>query len=155
MNLCWAHYFTKRLVCTHPSAEVGMKAITMTLTMLLVIGSVAFSVAHAQSNTNTASISSTGAITSQNPSSWISAVTVQSSGGFGAGAAYQVTFRGTAPSASSCTATPTNSDLTGLVVAFAAAPNQLLVSFQQSGTSGGQVTPVASAFTLTCASSSS
>jgi hypothetical protein len=130
-----------------------MKAKTKTLTMLLVIGSVAFSVTQAQSDTNTASISSTGAITSQNPSSWISAVTVQTSGGFGAGAAYQVTFRGTAPSASSCTATPTTSGLTGMVLAPTATPNQLLVSFQQSGSSGGLATPVTSAFTLTCASS--
>jgi hypothetical protein len=130
-----------------------MKAKAKAFTMLLVIGSVAFSVAQAQSNNNTASISSTGAITSQNPSSWISAVTVQTSGGFGAGAAYQVTFSGTAPSASSCTATPMSSGLTGMVMAVAAAPNQLLVSFQQSGSSGGLATPMASAFTLSCESS--
>jgi hypothetical protein len=130
-----------------------MKAKTMTLTMLLVIGSLTFSAIQAQSNTNTASISSTGAITSQNPSSWISVVTVQSSGSLGAGAAYQVTFSGNAPSASSCTATPTASGITGMVVAIPATPNQLLVSFQQAGSSGGQATPLASAFTLSCASS--
>lgn len=127
-----------------------MKAKTMTLTMLLVIGSVTFSAIQAQSNTNTASISSTGAITSQNPSSWISVVTVQSDS---EGSAYQVTFHGNAPGASSCTATSTTSGITGMVVAIPATPNQLLVSFQQAGSGGGQATPLASAFTLSCASS--
>jgi hypothetical protein len=131
-----------------------MKATTMTLTMLLVIGSVVFSGAQAQSNNNTASISSTGAITSQNPTSWITAVTLQSSGGGGVGAAYEVTFRGAAPSASSCTATSANSGLTSMVTALTGMPNQLLVSFQQSGSGGGLATPVTSAFTLTCESSS-
>jgi hypothetical protein len=138
---------------------VSMKAKATTLTVLFVMGAVAFSVTQAQSNTNTntntATISRGGGITSQNPSSWISAVRIQSSGSFGAGAVYQVIFSGNAPSASSCTATPTTSDLTGLVTAPAATPGQLLVSFQQSGSSGGQITPVASGFTLSCAASSS
>jgi Tfp pilus assembly protein PilV len=132
-----------------------MKAKATTLTVLFVMGTVAFSVTQAQSNsnTNTATISRGGAISSQNPSSWISAVRIQSSGSFGAGTVYQIIFSGNAPSASSCTATPTTSDLTGLVTSPAATPGQLLVSFQQSGSSGGQITPMASAFTLSCAAS--
>jgi hypothetical protein len=132
-----------------------MKAKATALIVSFVIGSVAFSVAHTQSGSNndTARISSTGTIRSQNPSSWISAVFFQSSQGVSTQGAYQVIFNSSAPSASSCTATPTTSGLTGVVEAPAAAPDELLVSFRQSGSSGGVATPVASGFTLTCPSS--
>mgnify|MGYP001087974858 CR=1 FL=1 len=132
-----------------------MKAKTTILILFLVMGSVIFPVAHAQSSAsnNTALVDSKGAIIKQNPSSWISAVFFQSSDGAGASGAYQVIFNDTAPSASSCTATPKASGLTGMVEAVAAKPNQLIVSFRESGSSGGEVTPLPSTFTLSCLSS--
>lgn len=131
-----------------------MKAKTTTSILFLVMGSVIFPLAHTQpsAQNNTAYINSTGAIIKQNPTGWISAVFFQSSDGADAAGAYEVVFSDTAPSASSCTATPRTSGLTGMVEAVAAKPNQLVVSFRESGSSGGEVTPLPSAFTLSCPS---
>jgi hypothetical protein len=133
--------------------EVCMKARTMMLVSALMTSGVAFAQGHpqaAQSN-NTVRVDIKGSITRQNPTSWISAVFYHS--GDGAGAVYQVVFSDSAPSASSCTATPDNSDLMGTVEALDAHPRQLLVSFRQVSSGIGVATPLPSAFTLSCASS--
>jgi hypothetical protein len=132
--------------------EIYMKARTMMLVSALMTGSVAFAQGQPQpvQNNNTARIDSKGAITRQNPTRWISVVFYQSDDG--AGGVYQVVFNDSAPSASSCSATPDNSDLTGTVEGLDAHPRQLLVSFRQVSSGSSVVTPVPTAFTLSCAS---
>jgi hypothetical protein len=143
-----------RHLAVHPSREVSMKVKATAWVVGLVLGSAMFSVAHTQSNgDHTARIESSGTITKQNPSNWISAVSFQTSEGVESRGTYQVIFQDDAPTPSSCTATPDNSDLTGMVDAPEASPHILIVSFRPSGSNGGLLTPMASGFTLSCSSS--
>jgi hypothetical protein len=127
------------------------------LILSLVMGIAVLPTLHAQpgDNSNTAHIDIKGSITQQNPTGWISAVFLQSSDGTGARGVYEVIFHGTAPDVSTCTATPDSADLAGSVEAPDAKPKELLVFFRQLSSNGGVATPIPSAFTLTCASSSS
>ena len=131
-----------------------MKAKAMTSSALFVIGGVLFSVAHAQSNAQTANISATGAVGNNN--GWISSVTLNNnaSSRSGGGTAYVVNFTGAAPGALSCNVTPAMSGLNSRLANPVSMPHVLVVTFTPSGPNGGAAS-VATDFTLTCAVASS
>lgn len=123
-----------------------MKAKAMARSAFFMIGGVVFSVAHAQSAAQTVNVSAAGAVTNNN--GWINSVTVRNDAS--GGAEYVLNFSAAAPGATSCNVTPANSGLNSRMINPVSMPNMLVVSFTPSGP-GGAVSPVTTAFTLTCA----
>lgn len=131
-----------------------MKAKTMTLSALCMIGGVVFSVAHAQSSAQTVNVSASGAVTNNN--GWINSVTVNNNASSsGGGTTYVVNFAGAAPGATACNVTPAMSGLNSRMINPVSMPNVLVVSFTPSVPSEGAVGGAATDFTLTCTVASS
>jgi hypothetical protein len=126
-----------------------MKARAITSSALLGLG-VVFSAAYAQSATETATISATGAVSNNN--GWISSVTVNNhTSSNGGETSYVLNFTGAAPGATSCNVMPATSGLNSRMTNPVNMLNTLVVSFTPSVPNESAVGGAATDFTLTCA----
>jgi hypothetical protein len=126
-----------------------MKAKAITSSALLVIGGVVFSTAHAQTATETATISATGAVSNNN--GWISSVSVNNhTSSSGGETSYVLNFAGAAPGATSCNVMPATSGLNSRMTNPVNMLSTLVVSFTPSVPNESAVGGAATGFTLTC-----